>query len=89
MPINDRDDVNHREAARILGTSLLAGLRRGYLTEAEERRIDRTIERAEIREAEKRAIRQAAQEARDRARFEAKKQKAVDRATKRSGFSWL
>ncbi|MFB7647152.1 hypothetical protein ACFC0S_16870 [Streptomyces sp. NPDC056084] len=89
MPINDRDSVNHREAARILGTSLLAALRRGYLTDAEERRIDRTIERAEIREAEKRDIRQAAAEARDRARFEAKKQKAIDRATKRSGFSWL
>lgn len=89
MPINDRDPVNHREAARIFGTTLWAALRRGYLTEAEDRSIDRIIDRADVREAEKREIRQAAQEARDRARFEAKKQKAVDRATKRSGFSWL
>jgi hypothetical protein len=87
MPINDRDDINHRELAKILGTGLWAGLRRGgHLTPAEERRIDRTIERARIREAEKREIREAAAAARDRARFEAKKQKAVDRATRRS---WL
>jgi hypothetical protein len=84
MPINDRDPVNVTETARILGTSLWAGLRRGQLTDREQNRIDRIIERAELRETEKAAIRQAATEAAENARFEAKRQKAVDKAVARA-----
>lgn len=83
MPITNRDDVNHREAARILGTSLWAGLRRGALTPQEEDRIDRILDRASIREDEKAEIRRAAREAAANAKFEARKQEAVDRATRK------
>ena len=84
MPINDRDPVNVTEAARILGTGLWAGLRRGHLTARQEARIDRIVERAEVREAEKAAIRRAAAVAAENARFEAKKRKAVDAAVARA-----
>lgn len=83
MPITDRDAVNHREAARIIGTGLWAGLRRGYLTPEEADRIDRTLANAEIREDEKAEIRRAAREAAERADFEARKRKAVGKAVGR------
>ncbi|MGA4844709.1 hypothetical protein [Streptomyces sp. G45] len=51
MRINDRDAINHTELARILGTALFAALRRGHLTPAQKRKIDRIVAQAEEREA--------------------------------------
>lgn len=80
MPINDRDPVNVTEAARILGTGLWAGIRRGHLTAREQARVERIIDRAELRESQKATIRRATREAVEKTRFDAKKKKAVDAA---------
>lgn len=53
MPITDQDNVNHREAARILGISLVAVMR-GELTTAQKRRIDQILAKAKKREDAKR-----------------------------------
>lgn len=51
MRISDKDAINHTEAARILGTALVAALRGGNLTARQKQRIDRIIAGAEEREA--------------------------------------
>lgn len=92
MTISDRDDINHRELARVLGISVMAALRGGHFSARQQRTLERIAEGAEVRESEKREIRRAAQQAADDARFQQRKQKAVDKAvgkvTKKPGFSW-
>lgn len=92
MPISDRDDINHRELARVLGITVVAALRGGHFSARQQRTIERIAEGAEVREAEKREIRRAAEQAAADARFNQRRQKAVDKAvakaTKKPGFSW-
>lgn len=84
MRITDRDTASHLDAARIIGTGLLAALRRGYLTEQEEARIEQILERADLREQQKAEIRAAAEQAAAAAVHAAKKQKAIDKAVTRA-----
>ncbi|MFJ3205851.1 hypothetical protein [Streptomyces sp. NPDC086989] len=51
MRINEKDAINHTEAARIAGTVLVAVLRGGNLSGRQKRKIDRIIAGAEEREA--------------------------------------
>ncbi|WP_263170659.1 hypothetical protein [Streptomyces sp. SCSIO ZS0520] len=55
MPISDKDPVNGRELARILGISAVAAMRGGELTTAQKKRIDRIVKRAKDREDRKRS----------------------------------
>ncbi|MGS2587070.1 hypothetical protein [Streptomyces hebeiensis] len=55
MRISDYDDINHTEAARVLGISLVAALRGGELTTRQMRKLDRIAEKATKREDAKRA----------------------------------
>ncbi|WP_156722639.1 hypothetical protein [Streptomyces apocyni] len=53
MPISDKDPINHRELARILGITAAAALRGGKFSAAQQRRIDRIVEDAKAREAKR------------------------------------
>ncbi|MFH8751087.1 hypothetical protein ACH4GK_31900 [Streptomyces rimosus] len=88
MPITDRDDVNHLEAARIIALAGRIARReaRGKSAADLEARVERILQKAADRETDKALIRRAAHEAARAARFEQKKQKAVDRATKKTGW---
>lgn len=50
MRISDRDDINHGEAARILGITAVAVLKGGRFSARQKRRIDRIVEQARERE---------------------------------------
>ncbi|MFK0178580.1 hypothetical protein ACIQVR_21665 [Streptomyces xanthochromogenes] len=50
MRINDRDPINHTEAARILGITAVAALKGGRFSARQQRRIDRIVEQARERE---------------------------------------
>ncbi|MEU2789044.1 hypothetical protein [Streptomyces sp. NPDC007100] len=88
MPITDRDDVNAFEAAQIIALAGRIAHReaRGKSTADLEERVERLLQKAADRETDKALIRRAAQEAAHAARFEAQKQKAIDRATKKTGW---
>ncbi|MFE3522244.1 hypothetical protein ACFXOD_11725 [Streptomyces sp. NPDC059161] len=50
MRISDRDDINHGEAARILGITAVAALKGGRFSARQQQRIDRIVEQARERE---------------------------------------
>ncbi|WP_406345519.1 hypothetical protein [Streptomyces sp. NBC_00648] len=54
MPISDRDDINHRELARIVGITAVAVLKGGRFSARQQKRIDQIIDRAHERETAKR-----------------------------------
>jgi hypothetical protein len=83
MRITDRDNASHTDAARIIGIGLWAAVRRGHVSARDEARIEQILDRADVREEKKADIRQTAQAAREKAKHEAKKQRAVERATRR------
>lgn len=86
MPINDEDDVNPAEAARIVWLAVRKERReaRGRSGARFERKIDRILDRAAIREDDKRAIRREVAQAKRDAEYAKKRDKAVERATRRS-----
>lgn len=88
MPITDRDDVNHFEAAQIIALAGRIARReaQGKPTADLEARVERILQQAADRETDKALIRQAARDAAHAARFAAEKQKAIDRATKKTGW---
>lgn len=55
MRVNDRDDINHTEAARIGRITVMAAIRGGVLTTKQEKTIDRILAKAKKREDAKRA----------------------------------
>lgn len=85
MRITERDDVNHIEAVRLTALEIRIGARqaRGINTARLERAADRILDRAADREARKEDIRAAAVAAKEKARHDAKKKRAVDRATRK------
>ncbi|SDL28256.1 hypothetical protein [Streptomyces indicus] len=88
MPINDEDDVTPAEAARIVWLAARKEFResRGKSGARFERKIDRLLDRAAVREDEKRAIRAEVEQAKRAAEYAKKRDKAVERATRKT--SW-
>lgn len=54
MRINDDNDINHTDTAKVIGISLMAALRGGNLTYRQKKRLDRIADQAAQREAKKR-----------------------------------
>ncbi|WP_199546610.1 hypothetical protein [Streptomyces sp. N35] len=88
MPINNEDDVNPAEAARIVWLAARKEIResRGKSGYRFERKIDRLLDRAAIREDDKRSIRREVEQAKRDQEYAKKRDKAVDRATRKT--SW-